>query len=209
VVISDHTDSLDVRASGLALPHPGMELRICDPDSGTPLAAGETGELCVRGWSVMQGYYKQPEATAAVLGADGWLRTGDLGRLTAEGRFQFIGRVKDVFRVGGENVAPMEVESVLQQHPEVEFAQVVGVPDRSIGEVPAAFDTLRAGQRVAPEDLISFCRERCANFKVPRHLDIVESFEAIGMTGSSKVQKNRLRDYAIARFELVTERAGG
>lgn len=209
VVISDHSDSLDLRASGLALPHPGMELRICDPESGNQLAAGEAGELQLRGWSVMQGYYKRPDATAAVLDADGWLRTGDLGRLTAEGRFQFIGRLKDVFRVGGENVAPMEVETVLQKHPAVAFAQVVGVPDARLGEVPAAFVTLRAGRLAAPEELIAFCKERCANFKVPRYLDIVESFEAIGMTGSSKVQKNKLRDYAIARFELAAETAGG
>jgi fatty-acyl-CoA synthase len=209
VVISDHTDPLDVRASGLALPHPGMELRICDAESGKPLPAGAIGELQVRGWSVMQGYYKRPDATAAALDAEGWLHTGDLGRLTDEGRFQFIGRLKDVFRVGGENVAPMEVETVLQKHPAVEFAQVVGVPDARLGEVPAAFVTLRAGQRAAPEELIAFCKERCANFKVPRYLDIVESFEAIGMTGSSKVQKNKLRDYAIARFDLAAALAPG
>jgi len=209
VVISHHEDSLELRASGLGLPHPGMELQIRDPQDGRPLPAGETGELCVRGWSVMKGYYRRPEETAAVLDGEGWLRTGDLGRLNEDGRFQFVGRLKDVFRVGGENVAPMEVETLLQKHPAVAFAQVVGVPDARLGEVPAAFVALREGQRAVPEELIAFCRQRCANFKVPRYLDIVESFEAIGMTGSSKVQKNKLRDYAIARFELAGAGVGG
>lgn len=203
VTLTDWRDPVDLRAKGLGLPHDGMALEIRDPETGAALPAGETGEICVRGWSVMKGYYKLPDATAKALGADGWLRTGDLGRLDGEGRLAFVGRLKDVFRVGGENVAPLEVEAVLLKHPAVAVAQVVGVPDPRLGEVPAAYVTLRGGATVEPQALIDFCRERCANFKVPRYLRVVDGFEAIGMTGSSKVQKPKLREHAIRDLGLA------
>ena len=107
-----------------------------------------------------------------------------------------------MFRVGGENVAPLEVEQVLLKHPAIELAQVIGVPDPRLGEVPAAFVTLKHGSLASSEELIALCKARCANFKVPRYLQVVEDFESIGMTGSSKIQKNRLRDYAIAQLGL-------
>jgi fatty-acyl-CoA synthase len=115
-----------------------------------------------------------------------------------------VGRTKDVFRVGGENVAPAEVEEVLLAHPAVATAQVVGVPDARLGEVGAAFVTLKAGDGGKPSeaDLVDFVKRRCANFRVPRYLAVVENFDAIGMTASGKVQKNRLREHAIARFGL-------
>jgi fatty-acyl-CoA synthase len=150
----------------------------------------------------MKGYYKLPDQTAVTL-RDGWLHTGDLGTLSADGRLQFIGRLKDMFRVGGENVSPLEVEQVLLKHPAIELAQVIGVPDPRLGEVPAAYVTLKQGANTSSEDLIAFCKARCANFKVPRYLCIVEDFESIGMTGSSKIQKNRLRDFAIRQLGLA------
>src|SRR5271170_2743422 len=158
--------------------------------------ADQPGEILVRGWNVMQGYYNMPEQTAKAIDRDGWLHTGDLGALTPDGRLRFIGRVKDMFRVGGENVAPAEVEEVLHAHPEIEHAQVIGVPDPRLGEVAAAYVRLRDGARVEPDALIAWCRARCANFKVPRYLKIVDSFETIGMTGSAKVQKTKLRAQA-------------
>jgi fatty-acyl-CoA synthase len=191
VVMSDWRDAEALRVEGLALPLPGVELRI-SPE----------GEIQVRGWSLMQGYCGNPEATAKAFSADGWLRTGDLGELTADGRLRMIGRLKDVFRVGGENVAPAEVEEVLLAHPAVETAQVIGVPDARLGEVPCAYVTLKSGCEISENELKDWTKNRCANFRVPRYLRIVDDFEAIGMTASGKVQKARLREHALKEFGL-------
>ena len=202
ITLSSHDDPFALRAAGWALPHPGMEVRVVDPGTGVPVAVGEAGEIQARGWSVMKGYYNMPEATARALSEDGWLSTGDLGEMDAAGRLRMVGRLKDMFRVGGENVAPAEVEEVLHAHPAVRMAQVVGVPDARLGEVPAAFVLLKDGQDCTADELIAWCKQRCANYKVPRHVAVVDSFEHIGMTGSSKVQKNKLRAHAIALFGL-------
>jgi fatty-acyl-CoA synthase len=208
VVLNDYRDPLDLRIAGLAKPHDGVEVRIAD-EQNVALPAGASGEIQVRGWNVMRGYYKNPEATAKVFTADGWLCTGDIGVLTEDGRLRMVGRTKDVFRVGGENVAPAEVEEVLLAHPAVATAQVVGVPDARLGEVGAAFVTLKAqdGGKPSEAELVDFVKRRCANFRVPRYLAVVENFDAIGMTASGKVQKNRLREHAIDRFGLG-EKAG-
>jgi len=191
VVMSDWRDPEHLRVNGLALPHPGVEIRIA-----------ADGEIQVRGWNVMKGYCNNPEANAQAFTADGWLRTGDLGELTAQGRLRMLGRLKDVFRVGGENVAPAEVEEVLLSHPAVETAQVVGVPDARLGEVPCAYVTLKSGQSVTERELVEWTKARCANFRVPRYLRIVEDFEAIGMTASGKVQKAKLREHALRELNL-------
>src|SRR5262249_29716470 len=206
VVLNDYRDPVELRIAGLAKPHDGIEVRIVDPQSNAVLAAGDSGEIQVRGWNVMRGYYKNPVETAKVFTSDGWLRTGDLGVLTDDGRLRMVGRLKDVFRVGGENVAPAEVEEVLLAHPAVATAQVVGVPDARLGEVGAAFVTLKADAAASEGELIEFARRRCANFRVPRYLAIVESFDAIGMTASGKVQKSRLREHAIREFRLGAAR---
>ena len=192
VVMSDWRDPEELRVHGLALPHAGVEIRI-----------SAEGEIQVRGWNVMKGYCNNPEANAKVFTEDGWLRTGDLGELTADGRLRMIGRLKDVFRVGGENVAPAEVEEVLLAHPAVQTAQVIGVPDPRLGEVPCAYVTLKSGQAVSEAELIAWTKARCANFRVPRYLRIVEDFEAIGMTASGKVQKTKLREHALREFKLA------
>jgi fatty-acyl-CoA synthase len=188
VVMSDWRDQEELRVNGLAKPHDGVQLRIVD------------NEIQVKGWNVMRGYVNNPEANAKVFTSDGWLRTGDLGELTADGRLRMVGRLKDVFRVGGENVAPAEVEEVLLAHPAVETAQVVGVPDARLGEVPCAYVTLKGN--TTEQELLEWCKARCANFRVPRYLKIVEDFEAIGMTASGKVQKTRLREHALREFKL-------
>jgi fatty-acyl-CoA synthase len=200
VVLNDYRDPAELRIAGLAKAHDGVEVRITQRETGAVLPAGETGEIEVRGWNVMRGYYKNPEETAKTFTPDGWLRTGDVGVLTADGRLRMVGRTKDVFRVGGENVAPAEVEEVLLAHPAVATAQVVGVPDARLGEVGAAFVTLKAN--VTEAELIEFLKRQCANFRVPRYLAVVDNFDAIGMTASGKVQKNKLREHAIARFGL-------
>ena len=202
VVMSDYRDPLELRIAGLARPHEGVELRIADPHTHAALPPETAGEIQVRGWSVMRGYYNNPEANAQAFTPDGWLRTGDLGSLTADGRLRMTGRLKDVFRVGGENVAPAEVEEVLLAHPAVANAQVIGVPDARLGEVPAAYVTLRAGGAATEGDLMAFAKTRCANFRVPRYLRIVPDFEAIGMTASGKVQKAKLREHALRELGL-------
>ena len=200
VVLNDYRDDVELRIAGLAKPLDGIDVRVTA--NGAVLPAGEAGEIEVRGWNVMRGYYKNPEETAKVLTSDGWLRTGDLGVLDHDGRLRMVGRLKDVFRVGGENVAPAEVEEVLLAHPAVATAQVIGVPDARLGEVGAAFVTLK-GDAVATEaEIAEFAKRRCANFRVPRYLAIVQSFDSIGMTASGKVQKNKLREHAIRRFGL-------
>jgi fatty-acyl-CoA synthase len=151
----------------------------------------------------MRGYWNNPEATANAFTADGWLRTGDLGDLTADGRLRMTGRLKDVFRVGGENVAPAEVEELLLAHPAVQTAQVVGVPDARLGEVPCAYVTLKDGARATEEELLAWSKAHAANFRVPRYMKIVPDFEAIGMTASGKVQKAKLREHALREFKLA------
>ena len=190
VAMSDWRDPEDLRVQGLARPLEGVDVRI------------QENEIQVRGWNVMKGYCNDPEANAKALTADGWLRTGDLGELTADGRLRMLGRQKDVFRVGGENVAPAEVEEVLLGHPAVESAQVVGVPDARLGEVPCAYVTLKHGKTASAQELLDWCKGRSANFRVPRYLTIVADFESIGMTASGKVQKAKLRAHAVREFNL-------
>jgi fatty-acyl-CoA synthase len=202
VCMSWHTDDLDKRINGWAHILREVEVQLVDPETGQAQPPGTPGEIRIRGRSVMKGYYKMPEQTAKTIDADGWLHSGDLGVMDADGRLRFITRIKDVFRVGGENVAPAEVEDALHKHPAVKQAQVIGVPDPRMGEVPAAYLILREGAHVTPEEMIAWSKERMANFRAPRYVKIVDSFEAIGMTGSSKVQKNKLREAAIREFGL-------
>ena len=178
-----------VRVAGLMRVQPGVEVRI------------EAGEIQVRGYTVMQGYFDKPVETAAALAADGWLSTGDLGRLEG-GRLVFTGRAKDIIRVGGENVAPAEIEDVLHRHPAIRQAVVVGVPDARLMEVPCAFVVLNEGHAAGEAALLEWARGRMAGFKTPRYLRVVTGFEDIGMTASSKIQKNELRRHAVALLGL-------
>lgn len=190
----------DIRASGAMAPEPGVEIRIRSLDDTRDCGPGEPGSVLVRGWNVMQGYLDDPVRTAETIDADGWLSTGDVGLLDDSGRFHFTGRTKEIIRVGGENVAPADVEDVLHRHPAVRQAAVVGVPDERLIEVPFAFVVLTS-PGISEEDLLLWAKERLAGFKVPRHLRIVDGFEAIGMTASAKVQKNQLARYARALLE--------
>ncbi|MGW4396246.1 AMP-binding protein [Amycolatopsis nivea] len=190
----------EIRASGAMAPEPGVEIRIRALDDTRDCAPGEPGSVLVRGWNVMQGYLDDPVRTAETVDAEGWLSTGDVGLLDDSGRFHFTGRTKEIIRVGGENVAPADVEDVLHRHPSVRQAAVVGVPDERLIEVPFAFVVLTS-PGISEEDLLLWAKERLAGFKVPRHLRIVDGFEAIGMTASAKVQKNQLARYARALLE--------
>lgn len=202
VCMSKYDDDIEKRIEGWAHILDDVEVRLVDPETGAVMPAGKSGEIQVRGWSVMQGYYKMPEQTAKTIQPDGWLHTGDLGIMDEDGRLKFLTRIKDVFRVGGENVAPAEVEDVLHKHPKIRQAQVIGVPDPRLVEVPAAYIILREGEQATPQEIIDWSREKLANFRVPRYVQIVDSFEKIGMTGSAKIQKNKLRAQALIDFGL-------
>jgi acyl-CoA synthetase (AMP-forming)/AMP-acid ligase II len=191
-------DPLDERVGRLGRPLPGLEVRIVDAESGREVVPGERGEVWVRGYSTLLGYYKDPEKTAAALTPDGWFRTGDVGSIDGRGTMMFHGRIKDMLKVGGENVAAAEIEACLQRHPGVKLAQVVGLPDQRLVEVPAAFVERNAGSDVSAEELIEHCRREIAGFKVPRQIRFVADWPM----STSKIQKFRLRDELVRELGL-------
>jgi fatty-acyl-CoA synthase len=178
---------------------PDYEVKVVTPGTGDPLPLGKSGELCTRGPLIMKGYYKMPEATAASLDGDGWFHTGDLASVDAAGYVRITGRLKDVFMPGGLNVSPEEVENVLYAHPKVKEAAVVGVPDRVMGEVGAAFITLKEGETASEEEIIGRCRERLASYKVPRYVIFAQDFPT---TNSGKHKKYLLQQEAVRRLNL-------
>ncbi len=185
----DETPEQRATSHGKAVP--GVEVRIVDPESGEPMPHGKVGEILVRGYCVMSGYYRSPEKTAEALDADGWLHTGDLYAQSAEGSLTFNGRAKDMLKVGGENVAAVEVEAFLCRHEAVKIAEVVGRPDVRLDEVPVAFVELRPGHSAEPQELIDFCTGKIASYKVPRAVYIVT--EADWPMSATKVDKRALR----------------
>ncbi len=187
-------ESEEIRVSGAMLPEPGVEVRISL--DGEDRAPGEVGEILVRGWNVMLGYFDMPEQTAEAL-EDGWLHTGDLGMLDDSGRLHYVGRLKEIIRVGGENVSPLDIENALHRHPAVRQAVVVGVPDARLVEVPFAFILPNPGQQPDPVEIIAWAKREMAGFKVPHYAHIVDEFESIGMTASGKVQKKAAAKVAI------------
>ncbi|OZY58346.1 fatty acid--CoA ligase [Pseudomonas lundensis] len=173
--------------SGRAIP--GTEVSIRDPHN-RPLAAGNTGEICLRGFHVMQGYFEDPVATAQTIDSEGWLHTGDIGVLDAAGNLRITDRLKDMFIVGGFNCYPAEIEAGLMEHPAVAQVAVIGIADERMGEVGCACVVLRHGQSLDQAQLIEWAREHMANYKVPRQ---VRFFEALPVNASNKVAKNELR----------------
>jgi fatty-acyl-CoA synthase len=170
---------------------PEVEVRIVDPASGQDVPAGSDGELWARGYVVMKGYYKMPEATAAAITKDGWLRSGDQASIDREGRVRITGRIKDIIIRGGENIAPKEVEDVLRTHPAIADASVYAVASEFFGEEVAAALRLHPGAAVGFDEVREFCRDRLARFKVPTHFRVVADFP---LTASGKIQKFRLRE---------------
>ena len=190
--VTDAHDPAEVRLTTVGHPLPGVEVRIVDRETRRPLPVGEVGEILVRGY-LTPGYYKDPEKNAAAFGADGFLITGDLGALGDDGRLRFRGRIKEMVKTGGINVAPLEVEEVLLGHPAVEQAYVVGLPDARKEEVLAAVVVLRDGHDAAPEALRAFCRKALATFKVPQEFRVMRRDE-LPVTATGKVQKFRLAE---------------
>ena len=183
-------DSAKAQTETVGRPLPGFEARVLDAD-GNEVPPGTTGELVVRGHPVMLEYYKKPEETAKVMDSEGWFRTGDAVTRTEDGYFRFLGRYKEMYRVGGENVDPVEVEVALMRHPAVSMAAVAGVEDKRLGEVGVAWVQIRRGHNPTAEELIAHARENLARFKVPRQIIFLDEFPK---TGSGKIQKYKLAE---------------
>lgn len=184
-------DSVDIRLKTMGKPLPETEIKIVEPGTCRSLPIGVKGEICVRGWNVMKGYYKKDEETRKAIDSEGWLHTGDLGFLDSDGFLTFVGRLKNIIRVGGENVSSEEVEDFIYKHPKVKQVEVIGVTDQRLGEVTVAFIELKEGEICTEEEIINFCKARMANFKVPRYVRFVKTWP---MTESGKVQKFKLKE---------------
>jgi fatty-acyl-CoA synthase len=193
---SNMDDPLEQRVSSVGRVHPHVEVRIVD-DAGDLVPVGMQGELHTRGYSVMEGYWGEPDKTADCIDAEGWMHTGDLGRLDAEGYCTITGRLKDMILRGGENIYPREIEEFLYTHPDVAQVQVFGIPDDTFGEIVCAWIVTSAGASVTAEDIRTFCKKNIAHFKVPVHV----SFRTeLPMTVTGKPQKFIMRDKMIAEL---------
>jgi fatty-acyl-CoA synthase len=192
-------DELERRVATVGRVHPHVEIRVADPVSGRTLPRGETGEFQTRGYSVMLGYWDDPERTAEAIDAARWMHTGDLATMDDEGYVKIVGRIKDMVIRGGENVYPREVEEFLMEHPDVADVQVVGVPDDRYGEELMAWVQLREEAVCSEEDLREFCQGRIAHYKVPRYVRFTDEYP---MTVTGKIQKFKLRERAVAELGL-------
>ena len=193
-------DDMERRVSTVGRVHPHVEVKIISPDNGLVLPRGEPGEMCTRGYSVMLGYWNEPERTAEAIDAGRWMHTGDLAVIDTAGYLNIVGRIKDMVIRGGENVYPREVEEFLYTHPEIEDVQVVGVPDEKYGEELCAWVKLRPGSGLAEEDVRAFCVGKIAHYKVPRYVRFTQEFP---MTVTGKVQKFKMRETSVAELGLA------
>ena len=195
------TDDIERRVSSVGRVHPHVEIKIIDPENGKTVERGRDGELCTRGYSVMLGYWNEPERTADSIDAEGWMHSGDLATMDSEGYVNIVGRIKDMIIRGGENIYPREIEEYLYGHLAIEDVQVIGVPDIKYGEQVMAWVKLREGAEATGEEIKEFCRGRIAHFKVPRYVKFVDGFP---MTVTGKVRKVEMREVSIAELGLET-----
>jgi fatty-acyl-CoA synthase len=194
-------DPIERRVSTVGRAFPHTEIAIRDPSTKKILPFGEVGEICARGYAVMQGYYHNPTATHAVIDPNGWIATGDLGIMDPAGYVNIVGRLKDMVIRGGENIYPREIEEFLHHHPKIADAYVVGVPDTKYGEELMAWIAPKCGVALSEDEVRDFCRNRIANYKIPRYIKFVSEFP---MSVTGKIQKFRMREIAIAELGLET-----
>ncbi len=192
-------DDVDHRTATVGRVHPHVEIKIIDPTTGWCVDRGVSGELCTRGYSLMLGYWNDPEQTTAAIDAGGWMHTGDLATMDDDGYLNIVGRSKDMIIRGGENIYPREIEEFLFTHPEIKDVQVVGVPDERYGEEIAAFVIERTPGTVDTEAVREFCHGKIAHFKIPRYVIPTQEFP---LTVTGKIQKFKLREQAIEWFDL-------
>ena len=197
--MSSADDPLEVRVSTVGGPLPKIECKIVDPETGEELPDGENGEFVARGYNIMKGYYKMPQATAAAIDAEGWLHTGDLACRTPEGNFRITGRLKDMIIRGGENIYPKEIEEFIYTHPKVSDVQVIGVPDEQYGEEIMACVILKENEEMTVEELKQYVLDHMARHKVPRYIDFVDSFP---MNAAGKILKYKMREDAVKKYNL-------
>jgi fatty-acyl-CoA synthase len=193
--------SVEQRCQSSGFPLPGYEVRVVDPESGVELEEEEHGELLIRGYTLTQGYYKNEAATAEITDDEGWLHTGDEAFIRRDGHVTFLGRLKDMLKVGGENVSPAEVEAHLLSNTDAKEVAVVGVPDSRLGEVPAVFIVNAKGREITQRDVDECCSGRIAGFKIPRY---VFAADKLPMTETGKVQKRLLELEATRRVEEMS-----
>jgi acyl-CoA synthetase (AMP-forming)/AMP-acid ligase II len=191
----------ETRAFTCGKPYSGVQLRVVDLETGEEAAPGERGEVTIRGFSLFEGYYKSPEKTAEAIDQQGWLHTGDIATMDREGRVSYQGRIKDMLKVGGENVAAIEIESYIISHPTVQLVQVVGVPDNTLVEVAAAFIQLKPGKTCTEQEIIDFCHGKIASFKIPRHIRFIEEWPM----SATKIQKFKLQEMLTRELELAEQ----
>jgi len=187
-------DPPHIRSTTVGKSFPAVEVKVADPETGVELAPGLQGELCCRGYNVMKGYYKNPEATAKAIDSEGWLHSGDLGVMDEQGYFRVTGRIKDMIIRGGENVYPREIENFLYTMPAIQAVEVVGVPSKKYGEEVGAFIKKRDSIDLTEEDVIDFCRGKISRYKIPKYIFFVNDFP---MTASGKIQKYKLRELSL------------
>jgi fatty-acyl-CoA synthase len=192
-------DSFELKAATVGKPLPHITVKIIDPATGQVVPVGERGELCYRGFMVMAGYYKMEDETAETINADGWLHSGDLATMNAQGYVNIVGRLKDMVIRGGENLFPAEIEQFLIRHPKVADVQVVGVPDAYFGEELLAVVRPSEGVQLTEQELRDYCRGQISHQKIPRYFQFVDSYP---LTASGKVQKFVLRERAISMLGL-------
>ncbi len=193
-------DTFELKSATVGLPLPHVDAKIINPATGEIVPCGERGELCCRGFLVMQGYYKMPEKTAETIDSENWLHTGDLATMDAHGYMNIVGRLKDMIIRGGENIYPRQIEEFLIRHPKIADVQVLGVPDTFFGEELLAVVRPKAGEQINEQELRDFCKGQISHQKIPRYFQFVDSFP---MTASGKVQKFVLRERAIKELGLA------
>ncbi|MBQ2688373.1 MAG: AMP-binding protein [Clostridia bacterium] len=197
--MSSTDDPLDVRVGTVGRPLPQIECKIVDPETGEEMPDGEIGEFVARGYNIMKGYYKMPQATAAAIDSEGWLHTGDLACRTLDGNFRITGRLKDMIIRGGENIYPKEIEEFIYTHPSVSDVQVIGVPDEQYGEEIMACIILKEGETLTEADVKKYVLDHMAKHKVPKYIDFVEGFP---MNDAGKILKYKMREEAVKKYNL-------
>ena len=195
--MSELDDPLDERCETVGRAFPHVECKIIDPETGADCPDGVNGEFVARGYNIMKGYYKMPEATAAAIDPDGWLHTGDLACRLPNGTYKITGRLKDMIIRGGENIYPREIEEFIYTHPAVRDVQVIGVPDKQYGEEICAVVILKEGESLTEDELKDYVRSHMARHKVPRYVQFADAFP---MNAAGKILKYKMREEAAALF---------
>ena len=197
-------DDMERRVSTVGRVHPHVEIKVIDPETGLVLPRGRHGELCTRGYSVMLGYWNEPDKTAEAIDAGRWMHTGDLAVMDEAGYLNIVGRIKDMVIRGGENIYPREVEEFLYTHPDIEDVQVIGVPDARYGEELCAWVKVRPGSTLSAEQVRKFCTGKIAHYKIPRYVRVTDEFP---MTVTGKVQKFKMRETSVSELGLAAAAA--